>query len=156
LIISWGFGIGNIIIKIGLDYIFVAIAKLPPPVLMLDWTAIFYPTLLGLFIPLIANIVPIRRALGKTLRDSLDITHQSNNETNVRMIKLAELGLGKLITYKFNRAMANSCKYCDDSLWICSILRNSIFIYIWKFTIIFWNYECYIIRYVIWLVYNNK
>jgi hypothetical protein len=61
---------------------------------MLDWTAIVYPILLGILIPLIANIVPIRRALGKTLRDSLDITHQASNETHVRMIKLAELGLG--------------------------------------------------------------
>jgi ABC-type antimicrobial peptide transport system permease subunit len=43
---------------IGVDYIFVFISK--PPILMLNWTAILYPVLLGIFIPLIANIIPIR------------------------------------------------------------------------------------------------
>ncbi len=48
---------------------------------------------LGFGMPLIANIAPIRRALSKTLRDSLDLYHQTFNETTVQMIKLGECGL---------------------------------------------------------------
>ena len=58
-----------------------------------NWIAIVVPVALGIFIPIIANVVPIQAALGRTLRDSLDVTHQTFNETKVRMIKLAELGL---------------------------------------------------------------
>jgi len=37
-------------------------------------------SVLGLFLPLIANILPIKRALGKNLRESLDMYHRSVNE----------------------------------------------------------------------------
>ncbi len=60
---------------------------------VLNWVSIVVPILLGLFIPLAANIVPIRTALSKTLRDSLDITHQTFNETKVKMIRLENLGV---------------------------------------------------------------
>ncbi|KAL0483814.1 hypothetical protein AKO1_014032 [Acrasis kona] len=57
------------------------------------WIAVVVPVALGIFIPTIANIIPIQRALGRSLRDSLDVTRQSFNETSVQMIKLEELGL---------------------------------------------------------------
>jgi len=60
---------------------------------VLNWVSIVVPILLGLLIPLAANIVPIRTALSRTLRDSLDITHQTFNETTVKMIKLENLGV---------------------------------------------------------------
>lgn len=46
---------------------------------VLGWAAIVIPIALGLFIPLFSNILPIRRALSRSLRDSLDIAHQSFN-----------------------------------------------------------------------------
>lgn len=48
---------------------------------------------LGLVMPLIAIVGPIQRALSKTLRDALDIYHQVQSETTVRIIKLENLGL---------------------------------------------------------------
>ena len=47
----------------------------------------------GLIMPLVANIVPISRALSRTLRDSLDVYHHVVSEVTVRVIKLADLGL---------------------------------------------------------------
>ena len=47
----------------------------------------------GLIMPLVANIVPISRALSRTLRDSLDVYHHVVSEVTVRIIKLADLGL---------------------------------------------------------------
>jgi hypothetical protein len=35
---------------------------------------------LGITLPLIANIMPIKRALSKNLRESLDLYHRSVNE----------------------------------------------------------------------------
>ena len=47
----------------------------------------------GLVMPLVANIVPISRALSRTLRDSLDVYHHVISDVTVRIIKLADLGL---------------------------------------------------------------
>jgi len=47
----------------------------------------------GLVMPLIANIVPISRALSKTLRDSLDIYHVVVSEVRVKMIRLEAIGI---------------------------------------------------------------
>jgi hypothetical protein len=38
----------------------VAIATLPPPILMLATWAIIIPILVGFFIPILSNIIPIR------------------------------------------------------------------------------------------------
>lgn len=48
---------------------------------------------LGLGVPCLAVIVPIRQALGSTLRDALDMSHTSINAVQVKLIKLAEAGL---------------------------------------------------------------
>ena len=53
MILSWAVGIG-------VDYIMVYIATLPPPILMLATWAIIVPILVGLFIPILSNIIPIR------------------------------------------------------------------------------------------------
>jgi hypothetical protein len=42
--------------------------------------------------PLVANVGPIRRALSRTLRDALDIYHQVQAETSVKMVKLKGMG----------------------------------------------------------------
>jgi len=48
---------------------------------------------IGLVMPLIANTVPIRRALSRTLRDSLDVYHHVLSDVSVKVIRLANLGI---------------------------------------------------------------
>lgn len=48
---------------------------------------------IGLFIPLASNILPILRALSKTLRDSLDLYHRTINDILVNVIKLEKMGI---------------------------------------------------------------
>lgn len=55
--------------------------------------ALFLSISLGFFMPLIANVYPIKRALSRTLRDALDIYHQVSQETTVNFVKLETLGL---------------------------------------------------------------
>eukprot|EP01119_Soliformovum_irregulare_P011698 TRINITY_DN2957_c0_g2_i5.p1 TRINITY_DN2957_c0_g2~~TRINITY_DN2957_c0_g2_i5.p1 ORF type:complete len:779 (-),score=230.88 TRINITY_DN2957_c0_g2_i5:26-2362(-) len=50
-------------------------------------------TILGLIMPLVSIVGPIRRALSRTLRDALDIYHQVQSETSVSITKLEDLGL---------------------------------------------------------------
>jgi H+/gluconate symporter-like permease len=54
--------------------------------------AIVLGVCLGIFIPLLANILPIKRALSKNLRDSLDLYHRSANELQVSIKRLEEMG----------------------------------------------------------------
>jgi hypothetical protein len=49
--------------------------------------------ILGLAMPLFSNIWAIQRALGKKIRDSLDIFHTGINEVLVRIIKLENFGI---------------------------------------------------------------
>ncbi|KNC51045.1 uncharacterized protein AMSG_07026 [Thecamonas trahens ATCC 50062] len=56
-------------------------------------TPLYLSLAIGLIVPLLANWVPIRRALSSTLRNALDVYHQTNSETVVRVIKLESLGL---------------------------------------------------------------
>jgi len=46
----------------------------------------------------IANILPLRRALSRTLRDSLDLYHMVISDISVRVVKLADLGLDLWVT----------------------------------------------------------
>lgn len=48
---------------------------------------------LGILIPLGSNILPILRALSKTLRDSLDLYHRTVNDILVTVIKLEKMGV---------------------------------------------------------------
>lgn len=48
---------------------------------------------LGVFIPLLSNYFPIRRALAKTLRDSLDLYHRATGEISVQVMRLEQLGI---------------------------------------------------------------
>ncbi len=58
----------------------------------LPWSAIVLGVVVGLVMPVIANIGPIRRALSRTLRDSLDVYHQTQAETSVKVAKLKGMG----------------------------------------------------------------
>ena len=59
----------------------------------LDWSAVVLGIAVGLVMPLASNIGPIRRALSRSLRDSLDIYHSVQSETTVQMVKLSSMGL---------------------------------------------------------------
>lgn len=48
---------------------------------------------IGFVMPLIAIYLPTRRALSKTLRDSLDVYHDVTSDIKVQMIRLENLGL---------------------------------------------------------------
>ncbi|KAA0154285.1 hypothetical protein FNF29_02505 [Cafeteria roenbergensis] len=48
---------------------------------------------LGVVMPAAANVIPIRRALTSTLRDSLDLYHQTINEMSVTIRRLSEVGI---------------------------------------------------------------
>jgi len=48
---------------------------------------------LGVVMPACAIVVPIRRALSSTLRDSLDLYHQTINQVTVTLRRLADVGI---------------------------------------------------------------
>ena len=50
---------------------------------MLSSISIWFGVTLGLVIPMISNIIPIKRALGKNLRSSLDLFHRQVNELSI-------------------------------------------------------------------------
>lgn len=49
--------------------------------------------LLGIVLPLLANIVPIQKALGKNLRQSLDINHMTSSEVMISIKRLSTYGM---------------------------------------------------------------
>lgn len=53
----------------------------------------------GLIVPLFAVIIPIKRALSKSLRDALDLYHSVMNETKVVLTRLENLGLSSTQLY---------------------------------------------------------
>lgn len=53
----------------------------------LAWQAVVLAVVVGIVMPYIANLGPIRRALSRTLRDSLDIYHTLQAETTVKVIR---------------------------------------------------------------------
>lgn len=80
------------ILYIPIDYVLSQFATIPLEV-NLPSTTIILVTLLGLILPILGTLVPIRRALTKTLRDALDILHIVVYETSVSMQKLQDIGL---------------------------------------------------------------
>ena len=67
-----------------------------PPDYSLDWSSIVLAVVVGVVMPIVANIGPIKRALSRTLRDSLDVYHNVQDETNVKIIKLKDIGFRPL------------------------------------------------------------
>lgn len=59
----------------------------------LHYTAIILALCLGFLIPVVSNYIPIKRALNKTLRDSLDLYHRTTNEVAIHVIKLEKMGI---------------------------------------------------------------
>ena len=59
----------------------------------LTTTAICIGLCFGFFMPLISIYFPIKAALGKNLKDSLDLTRRQTNEKSVEMQRLEDMGL---------------------------------------------------------------
>lgn len=59
----------------------------------LSHNAVVIGLCLGIIIPLISNLFPIRRSLGKNLRNSLDLNHRKVGELTIRFTNLGESGL---------------------------------------------------------------
>ncbi|ORZ31776.1 FtsX-like permease family-domain-containing protein [Catenaria anguillulae PL171] len=74
------------------EYILSSFSAVPMS-LGLDPSAIVLGFGLGLGLPLVAMLVPIRRALSQTLRDALDLFHNSVNDSVVTITKLREAGI---------------------------------------------------------------
>ena len=49
--------------------------------------------MMGTLIPLFANIYPIKTALGKNLRESLDLNKRPTNSVGVKVQKLEDVGM---------------------------------------------------------------
>ncbi|KAH3764102.1 permease family protein [Pelomyxa schiedti] len=85
---SLGFSIPGILFAA-----FLASFAVMPIDLSFSTQAILLASLLGLLLPIFANIFPIKRALSRTLRDALDIYHMVQSEITVKIVKLEEVGL---------------------------------------------------------------
>ena len=48
---------------------------------------------MGILVPLFANYMPIRQAMSKTLRESLDIYRKTLDSMTITMTKLENLGI---------------------------------------------------------------
>ena len=60
----------------------------------LSTTSIYLGVAIGILLPLVSNIIPIQRALGKNLRASLDANHRgSASEMAIEIKKMEEFGL---------------------------------------------------------------
>jgi len=59
----------------------------------LHWSALVLGAVLGILIPIVSNYFPIKKALSKSLRDSLDLLHRSIGEVSVTVQQLEKLGI---------------------------------------------------------------
>ncbi len=48
---------------------------------------------MGIVIPLFANYIPVRQAMSKSLRDSLDIYRKTIDSLTISMTKLENMGI---------------------------------------------------------------
>lgn len=90
-----GIAVGLLIaflINIPVESFMAGYAVISPNYSFASWP-LYLSIAVSFIMPLIANIVPIGRALGRTLRDSLDVYHHVVSDVTVKMIKLADYGL---------------------------------------------------------------
>ncbi|KAJ3449553.1 abc transporter permease protein yxdm [Anaeramoeba flamelloides] len=87
--IVFGLGLSGII-NIPIARLLSGFARFEPRY-VLSWSSTLLSGLLGLLMPVISNIIPIRRALSNKLRDSLDLYHDTSSDISVTKIKLNRL-----------------------------------------------------------------
>ena len=54
----------------------------------LPYEAYFLGIAIGIIMPIVSNILPIQRAIGKNLRSSLDMNHRSANELSIKIMSM--------------------------------------------------------------------
>ena len=59
----------------------------------LGTAAIVIGVAIGILMPIISNLLTVQKALGKKIRDSLDVFHVGANEVYAKIIKLEDFGL---------------------------------------------------------------
>ena len=79
------------ILYVPIDVFLSLFAKIPVDV-YLQPAAIILGVLLGVFMPILGVIIPIRRALSQTLRDSLDVYHNTVNDSIIKVQRLENIG----------------------------------------------------------------
>ncbi|CDW88470.1 permease-like protein [Stylonychia lemnae] len=57
---------------------------------------VFVGLIMGIVIPLMSNYIPIKQAMSKSLRDSLDVYRKSMDEFTVKMTRLENMGISPL------------------------------------------------------------
>lgn len=73
-------------------YVLFSFAEMPAQYL-LPWPSVAVGVTIGLLMPVVSTVLPIRRALARTLRDALDMYHQESAETSVTVERLEDMGL---------------------------------------------------------------
>ncbi|KAI9140455.1 FtsX-like permease family-domain-containing protein [Paraphysoderma sedebokerense] len=80
------------ILYIPIEYVLSSFANIPMS-LKLDPSAWTLGVIIGLVLPIVGMVIPIRRALTKTLRDALDVYHNVVFDTIVHIQRLEDIGL---------------------------------------------------------------
>jgi len=57
--------------------------------------------IIGFFMPLISNVLSVRKIFNRALRDSLDMTARVVNQTVIITKKLANLGVSPVVNKRF-------------------------------------------------------
>jgi NADH:ubiquinone oxidoreductase subunit 3 (subunit A) len=98
--------------------------------------ALILGIVLGLVLPLIANILPIKRALSKNLRESLDMYHRSVNELQVSIKRLEEMGfsLNQMIVALLLVLLGGIVYYLAPLAWVYE--NYSLFFFVINFILI--------------------
>eukprot|EP00760_Papus_ankaliazontas_P012547 PhM_4_TR15359/c0_g1_i1/m.42023 len=81
--------LANVVAELALE----DLTKISPRFNEIPVYVLLVPAMTGLVVPVLSNIIPVRKALSKSLRESLDLYHVQNNETMVSVTKLENVGI---------------------------------------------------------------
>jgi ABC-type antimicrobial peptide transport system permease subunit len=118
----------------GLEYALATFTFAPPRPGTLDWLPVVVPLIVGLVIPVFANIGPIKSATSTSLRDALDVYRNKDTETTVVITKLEELGIepwqaalgSLLVAAGFMVYYLVPFSFLFNELWIFFLIFNII------------------------------
>ena len=60
---------------------------------IIAFAPVVWGIILGFGIPYFSNILPIKKALSKTIRDAIDVFHEQVNDVTVKVVKLKSMGI---------------------------------------------------------------
>ena len=118
----------------------------------------------GLTMPMISNYFPIQSAMGKNLRNSLDLNRRSNDEVGIKVEKLEDAGISvnQLIISLILIVVGFSCYYLvpyaifkQKYTWVFMLLNLVLILVIIGLTFICMLLFEYIERLLLWLTINS-